>query len=142
MQNTCLRYGNGAARYWEVRLAFFRGFPTLLANDGFLSRIFDGFAHAFHVDSRCVVHEFAGKFGIRAQLAGFDGVELFAAYHALIDQFWTPWSNRRDHGAASRWAHQNEGREAVGVGRGRQHRHRRGGGARMRVAKRSGTEID
>jgi 2,4-dienoyl-CoA reductase-like NADH-dependent reductase (Old Yellow Enzyme family)/thioredoxin reductase len=32
----------------------------------------------------------------RAQQAGFDGVELFAAYHALIDQFWTPWSNRRD----------------------------------------------
>ncbi len=31
----------------------------------------------------------------RAQAAGFDGVELFAAYHALIDQFWTPWSNRR-----------------------------------------------
>jgi 2,4-dienoyl-CoA reductase-like NADH-dependent reductase (Old Yellow Enzyme family) len=31
----------------------------------------------------------------RAQQAGFDGVELFAAYHALIDQFWTPWSNRR-----------------------------------------------
>ncbi|MFW5970285.1 MAG: FAD-dependent oxidoreductase, partial [Halofilum sp. (in: g-proteobacteria)] len=22
--------------------------------------------------------------------------ELFATYHALIDQFWTPWSNRRD----------------------------------------------
>ncbi len=32
----------------------------------------------------------------RAQACGFDGVELFAAYHALIDQFWTPWSNRRD----------------------------------------------
>jgi 2,4-dienoyl-CoA reductase-like NADH-dependent reductase (Old Yellow Enzyme family)/thioredoxin reductase len=32
----------------------------------------------------------------RAQVCGFDGVELFAAYHALIDQFWTPWSNRRD----------------------------------------------
>ncbi|MCB1714616.1 MAG: FAD-dependent oxidoreductase [Candidatus Competibacteraceae bacterium] len=31
----------------------------------------------------------------RAQAAGFDGIELFAAYHALIDQFWTPWSNRR-----------------------------------------------
>ena len=31
----------------------------------------------------------------RAQAAGFDGVEVFATYHALIDQFWTPWSNRR-----------------------------------------------
>ena len=31
----------------------------------------------------------------RAQRSGFDGIELFAAYHALIDQFWTPWSNRR-----------------------------------------------
>ena len=31
----------------------------------------------------------------RAQEAGFDGVEVFAAYHALVDQFWTPWSNRR-----------------------------------------------
>ena len=28
--------------------------------------------------------------------AGFDGVEVWAAYHALLDQFWTPWSNRRD----------------------------------------------
>ena len=27
--------------------------------------------------------------------AGFDGIEIFAAYHALVDQFWTPWSNRR-----------------------------------------------
>jgi len=32
----------------------------------------------------------------RAQKSGFDGVELFAAYHALIDQFWTPFSNTRD----------------------------------------------
>ncbi|MCP3975821.1 MAG: FAD-dependent oxidoreductase [bacterium] len=32
----------------------------------------------------------------RAKESGFDGIELFAAYHALIDQFWTPWSNRRD----------------------------------------------
>ena len=31
----------------------------------------------------------------RAQRCGFDGVELFAAYNALIDQFWSRWSNRR-----------------------------------------------
>src|SRR5262249_26445000 len=28
--------------------------------------------------------------------AGFDGIELFAAYNAIIDQFWTPFNNRRD----------------------------------------------
>lgn len=33
---------------------------------------------------------------LRAQASGFDGIELFGAYHALIDQFWLPWSNRRD----------------------------------------------
>ena len=42
----------------------------------------------------------------RAQQAGFDGVELFAAYHALIDQFWTPWSNRR----TDRWGGSFENR--------------------------------
>jgi len=42
----------------------------------------------------------------RAWESGFDGVELFAAYHALIDQFWTPWSNRRD----DRWGGSLENR--------------------------------
>ena len=32
---------------------------------------------------------------LRAQASGFDGVEIFAAYNALADQFWAPWSNRR-----------------------------------------------
>ena len=32
---------------------------------------------------------------IRAKACGFHGVEVWAAYHSLIDQFWTPWSNRR-----------------------------------------------
>lgn len=32
----------------------------------------------------------------RCQEAGFDGVEVWAAYLGMIDQFWTPWSNRRD----------------------------------------------
>jgi 2,4-dienoyl-CoA reductase-like NADH-dependent reductase (Old Yellow Enzyme family)/thioredoxin reductase len=42
----------------------------------------------------------------RAKESGFDGIELFAAYHALIDQFWTPWSNRRD----DRWGGSLENR--------------------------------
>jgi 2,4-dienoyl-CoA reductase-like NADH-dependent reductase (Old Yellow Enzyme family)/thioredoxin reductase len=33
---------------------------------------------------------------IRCKEAGFQGVEVWAAYHSLLDQFWTPWSNTRD----------------------------------------------
>jgi 2,4-dienoyl-CoA reductase-like NADH-dependent reductase (Old Yellow Enzyme family) len=33
---------------------------------------------------------------IRCQKSGFRGVEVWAAYHSLLDQFWTPWSNSRD----------------------------------------------
>ena len=32
---------------------------------------------------------------LRAKLSGFQGVEVWAAYHSLLDQFWTPWSNQR-----------------------------------------------
>lgn len=32
----------------------------------------------------------------RAKACGFQGVEVWAAYHSLLDQFWTPWSNKRD----------------------------------------------
>ena len=32
----------------------------------------------------------------RAQEAGFDGCELMAAYNAIIEQFWSPFTNRRD----------------------------------------------
>jgi 2,4-dienoyl-CoA reductase-like NADH-dependent reductase (Old Yellow Enzyme family) len=32
----------------------------------------------------------------RAREAGFDGIELFAAYNALPDQFWLPFNNRRE----------------------------------------------
>ena len=47
----------------------------------------------------------------RAKESGFDGVELFAAYHALIDQFWTPSSNRRD----DRWGGRLENRVRFGA---------------------------
>ena len=42
----------------------------------------------------------------RCKAAGFDGVEVWAAYHSLLDQFWTPWSNRRD----DRWGGSLENR--------------------------------
>ena len=42
----------------------------------------------------------------RCYEAGFDGVEVWAAYHSLLDQFWTPWSNRRD----DRWGGSLENR--------------------------------
>lgn len=32
----------------------------------------------------------------RAWRSGFDGIELFGAYHSIIEQFWVPWSNQRD----------------------------------------------
>jgi len=55
-----------------------------------IGELIDGFVAAAH----------------RARDAGFDGVELFAAYHAVIDQFWTPWSNRRE----DRWGGSLENR--------------------------------
>ncbi len=42
----------------------------------------------------------------RCQAAGFDGVEVWAAYLGLVDQFWTPWTNRRQ----DRWGGSLENR--------------------------------
>ncbi len=42
----------------------------------------------------------------RAKESGFDGIELFAAYNAVIDQFWLPFNNRRD----DRWGGSFENR--------------------------------
>ncbi len=42
----------------------------------------------------------------RAKESGFDGIELFAAYNAIIDQFWLPYNNRRD----DRWGGSFENR--------------------------------
>jgi 2,4-dienoyl-CoA reductase-like NADH-dependent reductase (Old Yellow Enzyme family)/thioredoxin reductase len=66
-------------------------------------------ADGSHRVSEAEIEELIESFaqaGRRAWQAGFDGVELFAAYHALIDQFWTPWSNRRD----DRWGGSLENR--------------------------------
>ena len=41
-----------------------------------------------------VIESFA-QAAVRAQKAGFDGCELMAAYNALIEQFWSTFTNRR-----------------------------------------------
>ena len=54
---------------------------------------------ASHAMTEAEIEETIGGFvaaARRCRDAGFDGVEVWAAYHGLIDQFWTPWSNRRD----------------------------------------------
>jgi 2,4-dienoyl-CoA reductase-like NADH-dependent reductase (Old Yellow Enzyme family)/thioredoxin reductase len=63
------------------------GLPSYHDSDG---------SHAMSEAEIEVVIEGFAEAARRAHESGFDGVELFAAYHALIDQFWTPWSNRRD----------------------------------------------
>lgn len=62
-----------------------------------------------HTMSEVEIEEIIASFveaARRARESGFDGVELFAAYHALIDQFWTPFSNRRN----DRWGGSLENR--------------------------------
>ena len=42
-----------------------------------------------------VIEAFASA-ALRAKKAGFDGCELMAAYNAIIEQFWSEFTNRRD----------------------------------------------
>lgn len=63
------------------------GMPSYHDSDG---------SHAMTEAEILEIIESFGQAARRAKESGFDGIELFAAYHALIDQFWTPWSNRRE----------------------------------------------
>ncbi len=63
-------------------------------------------SHAMRESEILEVIECFTRAAQRCQAAGFDGVDLFAAYNALLDQFWTPWSNRRD----DRWGGSLENR--------------------------------
>ena len=52
-----------------------------------------------HAMSEAEIRELIQAFidqAVRDQKGGFDGVDLFAGYSCLIDQFWSPLTNRRD----------------------------------------------
>ncbi|MGI9302749.1 MAG: FAD-dependent oxidoreductase, partial [Gammaproteobacteria bacterium] len=56
-------------------------------------------ADGSHAMSEAEIEELIESFAQaarRARESGFDGVELFASYNSLIEQFWLPWSNRRE----------------------------------------------
>ncbi|MFZ5789731.1 MAG: FAD-dependent oxidoreductase [Pseudomonadota bacterium] len=63
------------------------GLPSMHDSDG---------SHAMDEGEIEEVVEAFGQAARRAKEAGFDGCELMAAYNALIEQFWSPYSNRRD----------------------------------------------
>ena len=52
-----------------------------------------------HAMTEAEIEELIGAFveqAARDRESGFDGVDLFAGYSCLIDQFWSPLANRRD----------------------------------------------
>jgi len=62
-----------------------------------------------HAMSEAEIEELIDAFvqqAARDQKGGFDGVDLFAGYSALIDQFWSPLANKRD----DRWGGSLENR--------------------------------
>ena len=61
-------------------------------------------SHAMTLDEITEIQAAFVRCALRAKEAGFDGIELFAAYNALIDQFWSPLSNRRDDGYGGSFA--------------------------------------
>jgi len=62
------------------------GFPGYHDSDG---------SHAMSEDEIEETIEAFVAAALRAQKSGFDGIEIFAAYNALVDQFWSPITNRR-----------------------------------------------
>ena len=63
------------------------GLPSMHDSDG---------SHAMSESEIAEIIESHAQAARRAKEAGFDGCELMAAYNALIEQFWSPWTNRRD----------------------------------------------
>ena len=55
----------------------------------------DGSKAASHAEVEELIDAYV-QAAVRAQQCGFDGVELFAIYNALIEQFWSPVNNQRE----------------------------------------------
>lgn len=65
----------------------------------------DGSHRMSEADIEEIIEGFVSS-AVRAQVCGFDGIELFGPYNSLIEQFWLPWTNRRD----DRWGGSFENR--------------------------------
>jgi 2,4-dienoyl-CoA reductase-like NADH-dependent reductase (Old Yellow Enzyme family)/thioredoxin reductase len=83
-------YHVGAHGDWDNSLSYNwspSGLPSMHDSDG---------SHAMtHSEIAEIVASFA-RCAARAKASGYDGCELMAAYNALIEQFWSPVTNRRD----------------------------------------------
>ncbi len=73
------------------------GFPSYHDSDG---------SHAMSEDEIEETIEAFVAAALRARASGFDGIEIFAAYNALVDQFWSPITNTR----TDRWGGSLENR--------------------------------
>ncbi len=62
------------------------GLPSMYDSDG---------SHAMNQEEIKEIVESFAQAARRAKESGFDGCELMAAYNALIEQFWSPYSNHR-----------------------------------------------
>jgi 2,4-dienoyl-CoA reductase-like NADH-dependent reductase (Old Yellow Enzyme family)/thioredoxin reductase len=62
------------------------GLPSMHDSDG---------SHAMNQKEISEIVEAFAQAARRAKESGFDGCELMAAYNALIEQFWSPYSNHR-----------------------------------------------
>jgi 2,4-dienoyl-CoA reductase-like NADH-dependent reductase (Old Yellow Enzyme family) len=67
-----------------------------------------------HAMSEAEIEELIGSFvnaARRDKMAGFDGVEIFAGYNCLVDQFWSPVTNKR----SDKWGGSLENRTRFAV---------------------------
>jgi dimethylglycine catabolism A len=69
--------------------------PHLVSPSGVREQVHRGNAKVIEIEDICrIVGDFA-KAVKRVQSSGFDGVEVSAAHQHLIDQFWSPRTNKR-----------------------------------------------